>query len=68
MHDLATALSNDTSMVDQDVTDIFELEKEIAKVRSIQLALVHTRRFHLARMDTRRTTCASKSDPSDYGW
>ena len=60
MHDLATTLSNDTSMVDEDVADIFEFEKQIAKVRSVQLTLVPTGRFHLARLDTRRTTCTSK--------
>ncbi len=32
MTDLAKALTNDTTMIEQDVNDIFEFEKEIAKV------------------------------------
>ncbi|CAF1017329.1 unnamed protein product [Rotaria sp. Silwood1] len=31
IYDLATALTNDTSMIDKDVKDIFDFEKEIAK-------------------------------------
>ena len=32
IQDLSLALTNDTSMIDNDVTDIFEFEQEIAKV------------------------------------
>ena len=32
MRDLATELSNDISMIEQDVNDIFEFEKQIAQV------------------------------------
>ena len=32
MRDLAKALTNDTTMIEQDVTDIYEFEKNLAKV------------------------------------
>jgi hypothetical protein len=32
MVDLASALTNETSMIEQDVRDIYEFEKEISKV------------------------------------
>lgn len=33
IHDLATALTNDTSMIANDVRDIYEFEKKISLVR-----------------------------------
>jgi hypothetical protein len=32
MHDLVTLLSNDTSMVEQDIKEIFEFENQIVQV------------------------------------
>lgn len=34
MTSLAKALTNDTSMIEQDVNEIFAFEKEIAKVKN----------------------------------
>lgn len=60
IHDLATALSNETSTVEQDVTDLFDFEKEIAQVRHQSFSAgLHAWR-DLVLLDQCRTTRPAK--------